>query len=399
MMEKKKKLLVKAAVCDTRQVSESTLAAYEKVTIWCGLLLANRESRDLLGRCGVEIKAAQAMDMEDDVRVTSINGKFDIRPGQPVPAEKSYLIVNGRLDIAPGSEAQVKGYAGMTVNGKIFCPESMAPLLSNVNLNGKLETYPDGAVLLKGTAVLDRTFRLRAREGALYHAARRVVALAPDIGFEALAEKNVRFSTQELFVAESLAEAAVPLFGDQTDIQILPDGCALVNDSAVLDEALLRRFGGKLYVRGDLVLPGGCAPLLKQISYLRVEGTLLAARGLEDAVHSLDAVYESLCIVGGTLLIDRVDVTVSRAALEQAEDGLSVRDCVNVRFDPDVPADLIRERLVSLTDCVTVTCTPEQRAAIEAVARDVTNLGAGTDRADPADAEDTARIQAALYAL
>ena len=54
---------------------------------------------------------------------------------------------------------------------------------------------------------------------------------------------------------------------------------------------------------------------------------------------------------------------------------------------------------MSLTDCVTVTCTPEQRAAIEAVARDVTNLGAGTDRADPADAEDTARIQAALYAL
>ena len=98
MMEKKKKLLVKAAVCDTRKVSESTLAAYEKVTISCGLLLANRESRDLLGRCGVEIKAAQAMDIEDDVRVTSINGTFDIRPGQPVPAEKSYLIVNGRLD-------------------------------------------------------------------------------------------------------------------------------------------------------------------------------------------------------------------------------------------------------------------------------------------------------------
>ena len=41
-----------------------------------------------------------------------------------------------------------------------------------MNLNGKLETYPDGAVLLKGTAVLDRTFRLRAREGALYHAGR-----------------------------------------------------------------------------------------------------------------------------------------------------------------------------------------------------------------------------------
>lgn len=399
MMEKKKNLLVNAAVCDGRKVSESTLAAYEKVTIRCGLLLANREARELLGRYGAEIKAAQVVDLEDGVRVSSINGKFEIRPGQAVPEEKIYLMVNGKLDIAPGSEAQVKGYAGMTVNGKITCPESIVPLLAGVDLNGSISAYPDGAVLLRSTAVLDRTFRLRAREGALYYAARRVVALDPDTGFGALAEKNVRFSTKELFVAEGLAEAAVPLFGDQTDIQILPDGCALVNDSAVLDEALLRRFGGKLYVRGDLVLPGDCAPLLKQITYLRVEGTLLAARSLQDALHGLDAIYESLCIVGGALINDRVDVTVSRAALEQAEDGLSIRDCVNVSFDPDVPAGLIRERLVSLTDCVTVTCTPEQRAAIEPVAKDVTELGAGTDRSAPAEPENTACIRAALYAL
>ena len=97
--------------------------------------------------------------------------------------------------------------------------------------------------------------------------------------------------------------------------------------------------------------------------------------------------------------MEAIEIARKLAALEQAEDGLSVNGCVNVSFDPDVPAGLIRERLVSLTDCVTVTCTPEQRAAIEPVAKDVTELGAGTDRSAPAEPENTACIRAALYAL
>ena len=320
----KKVFKINAEICDARKVQEETLAAYDEIRINSVIVLVSPAAQALLNKYPVSMNASAVLETEEDVQLSMVNGRHVMEPGGALPEGKSYLMVNGMLDVAPGCEELLKRYVGITVNGVVTCPKSLAGCFAKAQINGKLETYPDGAVLLKGTAVLDRTFRLRAREGALYHAARRVVALAPDIGFEALAEKNVRFSTKELFVAESLAEAAVPLFGDQTDIQILPDGCALVNDSAVLDETLLRRFGGKLYVRGDLVLPGGCAPLLKQISYLRVEGTLLAARGLEDAVHSLDAVYESLCIVGGTLLIDRVDVTVSRAALEQAEQKVAV---------------------------------------------------------------------------
>lgn len=399
-MEKKRNLLVKAAVCDARKAGEGVLSAYEKVTLDCAILLANQRARELMGRYSVEIHAGNVVEAEEDVQISNVNGKLELRPNQAIPEERTYLVVNGKLDIAPGCEAHLKHYTGMTVNGKIICPESVVPLLANINLNGKIDAYPDGAILLKGAAVLDRTFRLRAREGALYYAAGQIVALAPDIGFEALAAKNVRFATKKLVVAESLAEAAVPLFDERTELLILPDGCTLVRDNAVLDEALLRRSGGKLYVQGSLLLPKGCAPLLEQLSFLRVDGVLLAAKGLEEAVHRLDAAYESLCIVGGTLLQDRTNVQVSREMLEQAEDGLSMADCVHVTFDTDVPAALIRERLVSVTDCVHVICTEDQRPAIEAVAADVVHMGPGGEDTGEGEPDgDTSKVFAALYVL
>ena len=136
------------------------------------------------------------------------------------------------------------------------------PLLAGLMMNGVIESYPDGCIRLKRTAVLDRTFRLRAREGALYYAAGRIAALDPALDFAALAAKNVRFSTPSLLVAESLAEAAVPLFDQETEITVLPDGCALVKDDADLDEELADRCGGKLYLLGSLYVAEGKGALL-----------------------------------------------------------------------------------------------------------------------------------------
>jgi hypothetical protein len=97
-----------------------------------------------------------------------------------------------------------------------------------LKLNGTLSYYPDEAVLLKDTTLLDRTFHLRTRQDACYFASRRVVALDPGIDFGAMAQKNVRFSTKELLVAEGLAQAAVPLFDERAEFTILPDGCAFL---------------------------------------------------------------------------------------------------------------------------------------------------------------------------
>lgn len=393
-----KTLRINCSICDARNVQESVLAAYERVSINCALLMVTPEAMELLNRYQVAMNVANSLNLEKDVRLSVINGALELRPGQSLPAERTYLVVNGSLVIAPGSEALVKSYLGIQVNGSVTCPESMTGLLPAATINGSLNAYPDGCILLKRTAELDHTFYLRAKQDACYYAARRILALAPDIGFEKLAEKNVRFVTRQLVVTEGMVEAAAPLFDERTDILILPDGCALVNDDATLDQALVRRYGGKLYVNGDLTVNSASASCLDQVSYLRVNGSLLVTKDMEKAVKELHPIYNDLLIQGGVQLCDRGSVLIDRLMLEGAENGLSVQDCAKVEFCADVPPELIRERLVALRDCCDVICTEEQRSAVELVSEDVCRIGPARPEADQEEADpDVTSVNAATY--
>ena len=369
-MENKKTLSVKAAVCDVRTVTEEALAGYERVSIACATLISNTQARTLLGKYPVEVKSANTIDAASGVKVSTVNGFLRLTPSQASAEEKTILLLNGSMDIAPGSEEALKNYAAAIVNGAVSAPESMAGLLSGFNVNGTVNTYPDGCIRLGSTVVLDRTFHLRAKQDGLYYAANRIVALSKDIDFEKLTEKNVRFATKKLLIAESLVEAALPLFDERADIQILPDGCAYLDDDTVLNESVVRRHGGKLCVNGDLtILEKG--PWLDQVTCLRVDGDILVARELEDWLNTADADYETRYLVGGTLFTGRTSVHVTRAMLEGAENGLSLVSCAKVAVAEDIPEQLLREKLVNIIACAKVVCPEELVAAVELLSQDV----------------------------
>lgn len=361
----------------------------------------------LMGRYAVNVNAAGNLMLDGDVRITNINGPMSIHPGQAVPGEKVYLQINGPVDIAPGSEEILRGYAGMTVNGPITCPESVTGLLSGFQINGPVSAYPDGSIVLKKSAVLDRTFHLRAKQDALYYAARRVVALAPDIAFNKLAEKNVRFATKQLLVSESQAEAAVPLFDERADIVVLPDGCAYVGDDVKVDEDLLKRYGGKLYVAGAVRVTPESAPLLDQITYLRA-GDLQVCRSLKDQVLAKGWEFDELRVVGDRVISDRAKAELDAAVLESAADGVSVLDCARVILAEDITPELLKEKLVGITDCAAVVCaSKEQQRIVDTLAENVAWVGlAGEEPEDvKEDAEETGEdadvtvINAASYTL
>lgn len=402
-MENKKALKINCAVCDARNVTEELLSAYEEVKINAAGIITSPAAQALLGRYGAKLNCANTVTLEEDVRFSTVNGPLSITAGQAVPGEKLFLIVNGPMDVESGCENVLKSYVGMVINGPVTCPASIAGLLGAFQINGPVQSYPDGAIVLKRTAVLDRVFHLRARQDALYYAARRVIALSPDVDFGKLAEKNVRFVTRTLLVSESLAEAAVPLFDEKTDIVVLPDGCAYVNDDAELNEALVKRYGGKLYINGSLAVTPDSASVLDQIAYLQVKGNLRVCRSLKDRVLEMDLAYDALLVVGGLLLCDRPSLELTAGLLSGAEDGVSILDCANVTISADVTPELLREKLVSVTDCASVSCaTREQMDVVEPLARDVASISlSGQEDEDEEDGgdEDAVRINAAFYAF
>lgn len=404
-MEDKKALQINCAVCDVRGVTERVLSAYESVKINAATVITNQAAQTLLAKHNVKINCAGVRNLEDDVCFTTFNGSYVITPSASAPEEKTFLMLNGTLDIEPGSEEALKGYAAIVVNGSVNCPKSLRDLLGGkLTVNGRLDTYPDGCVRLKDTTILDRFFHLRARQDAAYYAAKRIVALAPDINFAKLAEKNVRFETKKLLVTESLAETAIPFFGEAVDITVFPDGCAYVDDDAVLDEAFLKRYGGSLYITGDLTILAGAAGLLEQVSYLRVDGDLLVARSLKDKVLSMNIEYDDLHIVGGTILFGSGGDQITAYMLEQAEDGLSVIGCAHIGIAADVSPELLREKLVSVIGCASVTCaTEEQSSVLSLLAKDVASISV-EGREDGGDKEDeddgnAVRINSAFYTL
>lgn len=403
-MEARKDLRVNCALCDVRNVTKELLDSYGEIRINAATIITSPAVQELLSHANVRINCANVIATEEDVHCSVFNGSMVIKPSQTAPVKKTYLVLNGSLDIEAGSETALEGYVGIVVNGSVTCPESIADLLrGKITANGSFCTYPDGCIRLKKSAELDRFFHLRTKQDALYYAAKRVIALSPDINFEKLTEKNVRFSTQKLLVSETLAEAAVPLFDENVDIMVLPDGCAFVNDDAELDEALVKRYGGKLYVAGDLTISSKAAGLLDQVSFLRVDGDLLVARSLKDRVLSMDVEYGDLYTVGGSVLSGWSSHNISAYMLENAEDGLSAVGCANISIDADVMPELLREKLVSVINCASVSCaSKEQTDVIGLLAHNVSSISLnGQDDDDGADDEDgnTVRINAASYAF
>ena len=385
-----KKMIVNCATCDMRSVSEETLQAYEQIVVNAATVLVTPRAKELLNRYNVALNAADVMEVPEgeNVRVQQQNGTYQLTgDSAPQAGEMTILMVNGSLTIGGDALEAAQAYQSIQVNGSVLMPKSMAGKLSNLSVNGSTDTYPDGALLLRRNAVIDRTFVLRVREDALYWASRRLVFTDADLNVEKLAAKGVRFASQLAILAESLAEAVTPLLTEDTDILIVPDGTKFANGYAVMDKRFLKKHGTKLYINGDLLVKPEAADVIPEIEYLYVNGQVKIPQDLVDAFEEIDATYNELAIQKpyGKVIEDMVRAAVDTKLLEKYPDGVQVTDCAMVRIAKDVTPELILERL-SIADCAKVFCTEEQEAAVSAVSKGVAMIGSmgdmGEDIAD-----------------
>lgn len=364
-----KKMIINTGTCDVRKVKEETLQAYGQITINAAMILANEQSRALLSKYPVTMSCAQVLDVEGDVRVSTVNGSTQIK-STDVLAEKRYLLVNGSLEIGPNTQKVLEKYVGITVNGSVTYPESMSGALGMMTVNGSTICYPDGAVVLKRNAVIDRLFALRARSG-LYWAAKRLIMVDPQLNPAALEAKGARFSSKTAILAESKVEGLIGLIDEKTEIVIVPDGTAVILDDVTLDNGIVKKYGKKLYIVGDLEVNRDSAEALERLEYLNVRGDAAVTGELKDLLmEKVQEIAGDMEVTKGRTMSDKISVRISKWMLEREPEGISVSDCVTVKIDKDVDNGLILERL-SISDCASVCCTSEQEAAVTAICEDV----------------------------
>lgn len=398
-----KKLVIDTMFCDLRKMQESTLAQYDSIKISAMIVMTNARARELMSRYPFEMDCMHTLDLDDETTLNTVNGKT-LFTGRNTPNGRQYLVVNGMMTITPDAGDALRQYMGMMINGMVYCPDSLATVLaSKAAVNGKVETYPDGAVVLKSNAVIDRAFALRAEPGRLYWASKRLIAVDDAVDGDELAAKGVRFSAREAYLTESLAESLAPLFDPDTKLTILPDGVAVEQDDLTLNGTALRRFGDSLLVLGDLRLTEDCAEALSNLEYLQVEGDVYLPESLSDA---LDAVTETILdgevyYLPGKPLFDKLKLKVDKNLLDAFPDGLTLVGCTDVTLADDLTSADVIDRL-AFYDCKEITCPAALESAVHAVAAgvgSVTLSDAPDDGGAPAADSDTQRIDAMSYVL
>lgn len=372
-----KKMIINCGDCDARNVSEDTLAAYESICINAGTVIVTPESKNLLNQYAVTMNCGDVLELEKDVKLSSVNGSAQIKSTDIVP-ERTYLDVNGSLEIGPGTEKVLEQYVGISVNGSVTYPESMSGAVSKLSVNGSTICYPDDAIVLKRNAVIDRTFALRAKN-KLYWSAKRMVMVDPNLDAAALGAKGAAFSAKEAILAESKVESLIDLIDEKAEIVIVPDGTAVILDDLELTDLTVKKHGTRLYVVGDVKIQKEAREALAQLEYLNIQGDVTVPNELKDLlVEKTEAITGDIKVMRGRYMSDKMSVRISKWMLDQETDGLSVSDCMKVKIDEDIPNELILERL-SISDCMKVECTPEQEAALAAVCEDVMKIGKGGD--------------------
>lgn len=283
----KKNLNVDAMILDLRNVQEDFLDRYEQIKLDCMIALTSPRVQALLSQHNISLDSMLCKNVPEEVSVGVVNGKVTLSSASQTTAGQ-VLVVNGKLMITPDAAEVLQKYACILVNGMIYCPQCLSAVVSaRCILNGKLAVYPDDAVLLPGSSIkLDNTFLLRA-QSRLYWNEHRFLAVDPRLDTAALAAKGCSFSAPKAILCASLAPVLAPLFPDSTELIIVPDGTAVVEDDLELTASSLRRYGTRLYVLGDAVISAESADLLAQIEFLHVTGEVELPDALEAAFFAI----------------------------------------------------------------------------------------------------------------
>ncbi len=392
-----KKLNVNAAVLDLRQLSEETLDAYESCTMEAAVVLTNRRAQSLLAKKAVQLDAAVTINSEEEREVNMVNGKATL-DGSSIPEKKQVWMVNGKLDIKPEAAAALEGYESIMVNGKLYCPASLASLaLAKCSVNGKTCIYPDDAVLLNGVVKLDRGFLLRAQP-RLYWTDRVFVAADPKLDAAALAATGARFTGPKAILTESNAPVLAPLFSDDTQLIVLPDGTAVVDDDLELNTAAFRRCGTRLYVMGDVTVADGTEELLKKLEYFHADGDVLLPAALEEAFCAIPELdYQELKLLEGHAIVGAPMLRLGRELLELYPEGITCVDCAAVDLDEGLEPDTIAKKF-RFDGCAMVSCTARQENAVHAVSRDVARVQVKGGKGPEAE-DDVVRMNGARICL
>ena len=384
-MSEKRNLMINCDVCDARNAKEEYLSGYEQIMINTDLLLVSAESRGILERLPAICNTDNTLEVDDDANLIFQNRSTEINSKSVFPAD-TVLAVNGDLLIHSDTSRQtLETLRAVNVTGSLLCPASLLTCIKDLYVTGEIKTYPDDCVVLPPVFTPDEYFHLRAKEGQKYYAEQEIRLIAPGIDLGTLRDKKVQFISPRFFVPAEKAADALELFNETASMEVIPQGYVFVDTGKELSESLLKKYGNRLFFRGDLTLTEGSIPLLSRLEKLYVSGTILVPENLAEDFYQFDVECSSVKVVKEEkrrILENSPRIVLNKDILTASPPGVLIRNSAVLTIEENItPQDILDH--VEIVNCSRVDCTENQKAAVYQKSTNVPQIGSREENGEP----------------
>ena len=389
-------------MCDARKIKEEDYKDYEQIKINTELVIVDEESKSILNRLPVTMNQESMIELPEGMQaeIRTINGKYEITGNTDVK-DYTLLIVNGPLLIHPDAQETLGKYYKIVVNGPLRCPKSIEENLGKISINGPVKIYPDDCIILDKEFHMDKYFPLRAKEGKRYYAENMVIIGDTTVDMEKLVAKNVEFVTNRLLVHESKVEECIPMFDENVEFVVVPDGMKIIYGKIVLDEKFVKKEGNKLFVYGFVEVSPECdmKVLGEILEKLIVKGDITLSREQEESFQRMDAEYDNIIYrFEGRVIVNKVNVSIDEKLLENSVNGIRIQNVAMVNIAEEVSQQLILEKL-EIMNCAKVICSKEQKSAVAVISQNVAMIGEEEKESSLIDLFTTKVINAESYIM
>lgn len=367
----KKNLEIDAGFVNAMNLTEEIAQMYNKITIDAGALITSDSSQKVLNKYGAEVDAGCVANFPDGTNFICSNGVHTITPSDTVD-ESTAALINGKLLVEPGCRETIKRYKKIIVNGVAIYPSDIS--VSNLQCNGKTIVYPADARLIDKSVDVDDIFCIRAEENEKIYATGSIYFIDMDVDLQLLADKKVHLIGEKAFVYQSLLKPALQVLDKKVDVEVIPDGCAIVKNDMELCEDIVERNGSKIYSFGSVFIPAEAKAALEKIEYLRSSENTYVCREIPQDLLKICRAAGEVILYSGKLFYKQSSITVDENLLNAHPEGISLMKISHISIDPALSVDALKAGLKEIVKCSHISCTSEQKGYISTIAKKISMI-------------------------
>lgn len=356
-----KTILKNIATLDARNATQESVEEIQQIKN-IGIMLVSEESKPFLNKLNMKNVGIILETPDDNVDVQMVNGSHTL--SELTPDKKIFLMCNGSLMIDPGLTAEriSQVVVGGIVNGTITGTQSQIGAMNSAGLkiNGSSTIYPDDATIHQG-GMLSRAEAL-SLSGTMYFTKRVILE---EGAATVLQQAGVRLDGRSgAIVPQAEAETFYAVWGGKGKVVQLPEGFTLMEGDQNIDRTRAAMMRGKRFILGNLTVRDGVtAESLKALESLYVTGKVYLPESLiEILLDKLHNEPEAIPYRGTLVKLEGVHEINEGYLSSYSEFSLIAEGVLTI--DPDLPPQVLKERIAMLEVDGMLTLTPEQESAL-----------------------------------